>query len=260
MKALVTLSLAALASLGAAVVFAWALHRPAFAAAAPQGSSELGRATYLSHCEPCHGVNGDGHGPASVGMRPFPRDFTRGEFKFTRTGYGTLPSDAALRHTIRDGLNGTPMQGWALSEEELVAVIAYLKTLSVRWKEEEVPAELEVDPDPWTGRVTEAVAEGKGLYHRVGCASCHPSYEPYSLERVALKDDTWGDKVLPISFTVHRLKSGETREDVYRVIASGVSGAAMPGWKGMLPEDQLWALAYYVESLARGPRRPAVQP
>jgi mono/diheme cytochrome c family protein len=39
------------------------------------------------------------------------------------------------------------------------------------------------------------------------------------------------------------------REDLYRVIAAGVGGAAMPTWKGAIPEENLWALAYYVQTL-----------
>jgi mono/diheme cytochrome c family protein len=245
------LLIASAASLLAAGAFAaamlgtrgYTLHTtPPPAVAAPEA--------YVAHCAPCHGLDGDGGGPSAEGMRPPPRDFRSGEFKFTRTGYGTLPSDAALEHTIRDGLNGTPMQGWALRPTELAEVIAYLKTRSARWKTEPVPPEVEVSPDPWQGRTGEALAAGEQAYHALGCASCHPSYAPPSLDRVALKDSAYAVKVLPISFRVHALKSGSTREDIYRVIACGVGGAAMPGWKGMLSEDQLWSIAYYVESLA----------
>ncbi len=45
-------------------------------------------------------------------------------------------------------------------------------------------------------------------------------------------------------------------EDLYRVIASGVGGTAMPTWKGSLPEEDIWALAHYVESLVAMRDRP----
>ena len=32
-------------------------------------------------------------------------------------------------------------------------------------------------------------------------------------------------------------------------MAAGVGGAAMPSWKGAIPEENLWALTYYVQSL-----------
>jgi mono/diheme cytochrome c family protein len=71
-------------------------------------------------------------------------------------------------------------------------------------------------------------------------------------------------KVLPPDFLVHRPRTvwplGTTvegaeytperqREDLYRVISAGVGGAAMPTWKGAIPEENLWALAYYVQTL-----------
>jgi mono/diheme cytochrome c family protein len=71
-------------------------------------------------------------------------------------------------------------------------------------------------------------------------------------------------KVLPPDFLLHRPRTvwplGATveaapytlerqREDLYRVISAGVGGAAMPTWKGAIPEENLWALAYYVQTL-----------
>ena len=40
--------------------------------------------------------------------------------------------------------------------------------------------------------------------------------------------------------------------DLYRAIAAGLGGTAMPTWKGALPEDDLWALVHYVDQLSRG--------
>ncbi len=72
--------------------------------------------------------------------------------------------------------------------------------------------------------------------------------------------------MLPPDFLFHRTKTvfdvgalvegrryseADQREDLYRVIAAGVGGAAMPTWKGALSEENLWALAYYVQSLIR---------
>src|SRR5205823_1867957 len=76
-------------------------------------------------------------------------------------------------------------------------------------------------------------------------------------------------KLLPPDFTFARVKTaypvgtevneGELqyveyteamqREDLYRTIGVGIGGAAMPGWKGVLEEEKLWGLVYYVQSL-----------
>jgi mono/diheme cytochrome c family protein len=40
----------------------------------------FGKAVYDQHCAACHGINGDGKGPASVWLFPRPRNFSAGFF------------------------------------------------------------------------------------------------------------------------------------------------------------------------------------
>ena len=56
-------------------------------------------------------------------------------------------------------------------------------------------------------------------------------------------------KVLPPDFTVNDVRSGESVENLYRVLAAGIPGTAMPAWKGSLPEEDIWAMAHYVNSI-----------
>src|SRR5215471_3565375 len=88
-----------------------------------------GHEAYMLYCYACHGEKGDGNGPASAGMRPPPRNFTRGLFKFAGAEAGKLPTDDALERTVRRGLNGTPMLPWDVAEVERHAIVQYLKTL-----------------------------------------------------------------------------------------------------------------------------------
>src|SRR5262245_37872275 len=53
---------------------------------------DAGHETYMLYCYACHGENGDGKGPSSYGLRPPPRNFQQGIFKFARAGDG-LPPD-----------------------------------------------------------------------------------------------------------------------------------------------------------------------
>ncbi|MGH2361229.1 MAG: c-type cytochrome, partial [bacterium] len=46
-------------------------------------SAPLGQRVYAQRCAVCHGPNGRGNGPAAPSMIPRPRDFTRGEFKYS---------------------------------------------------------------------------------------------------------------------------------------------------------------------------------
>jgi mono/diheme cytochrome c family protein len=145
----------------------------------PVSVLERGRIAYMSNCRQCHGDAGDGDGPAAYAYRPPPRDFTRTQFRMKFAAVqSALPNDADLHHVIRYGLNGTPMLPWDVQDAEIADIIAYLKTLSPSWSKSKPGEPVKIDADPWLGKETDAVAEGKRLYHTSewGCTSCHPSY------------------------------------------------------------------------------------
>src|SRR5258708_26984538 len=73
-----------------------------------------GRDAYQQYCRPCHGDNGDGKGYSSLALRPPPRDFTQGLFKFGHTPAPSLPPDAELRRLVNSGLHGTALLPWDL--------------------------------------------------------------------------------------------------------------------------------------------------
>ena len=54
---------------------------------------------------------------------------------------------------------------------------------------------------------------------------------------------------MPPDFTFNPVRVSHELEDVYRTLGAGIPGTAMPAWQGSLPEEDLWALAYYVKSL-----------
>ena len=87
-----------------------------------------GKQVYERHCIGCHGVKGDGNGPAATFTHvQRPRNFTYGVFKFKLTK-GPLPSDADLLRTITRGVRGTAMPAWfELPLEDRLAVIQYVK-------------------------------------------------------------------------------------------------------------------------------------
>lgn len=295
-----------------------------------------GQVAFVHYCYACHGLQGDGHGPSSITMRPPPRDFRMGLFKFAGTPAGQVPTDEALERTIRRGLQGTPMLPWDIPESERKTLVAYIKTLKCVPKgstdadaqksrfEKEAPQPLEISKDPWKGKEQQAIEVGKVVYHvsgtdpndptkvYAGCASCHAAYiskqEMYELSKRAtgtgmaeFREDlyrtqtreseyglTYDDnceatkkyQVLPPDFLYNKTKTvwpigtvlaneldpdgkphaytaEDQRLDLYRVIAGGIGGAAMPQWKGALPEEHLWALAYYVQTLINMREQPA---
>ena len=71
-----------------------------------------GKDVYQRRCLGCHGVKGDGNGPAATFMtKQRPRDFTAAVFKFRLTKE-PVPTDGDLLRTITRGVRGTAMPAW----------------------------------------------------------------------------------------------------------------------------------------------------
>lgn len=73
-----------------------------------------GRTVYQSYCQGCHGSSGTGE----VGNAP---DFTTGE--------GLLQSDLGLLESVAAGKGVMPGYRGVLTDEEMLDVISYLRTL-----------------------------------------------------------------------------------------------------------------------------------
>ena len=241
---------------------------------------QKGHDGYMLYCYACHGVNGDGKGPASYGLKPPPRNFTQGKFKFAAVPSGQLPRDEDFVRIVKGGLHGTAMLEWDIPDVTLSNVIQYIKTFSPVWKDSEPGEAIQIAADPFgPAKAKEAAELGKKVYHGMAqCWSCHPAYatKQYIFDAAkelrhvdtsefrddmyhsALKDSDYEQSpgvklnILPPDFTAQPLRSIRDKtqmQDLYRVIASGIGGTAMPQWKGALPDDQIWAMAYYVKSL-----------
>jgi len=239
--------------------------------AVPARALEHGRDVYTHNCRACHGDAGDGQGVSAPGLRPPPRDLRLGVYKFAAVPAGQLPHDEDFVRTLRSGLHGTAMLAWDVPGAELGDLIQYVKAFSPRWRSEAPGEAIVGSPDPWTGRVAEAVDRGKRVYHGLAqCAvACHPAYatrreiaafskQLTKIEPTALradlydpvpKDSDFGVKILPPDFLFNELRGGDSHGDIYRAIAAGIGGTAMPTWKNVLPEPDLWAMAHYVRSL-----------
>jgi mono/diheme cytochrome c family protein len=283
------LALAAL-GLGAGACRRAAGAPPPFTAAVTLGGRsvspealEHGRDTYTHFCRPCHGDAGDGNGPASVGLRPPPRDLRLGVYKFAAVPAGQLPRDEDFVRTLRRGLHGTAMLSWDIPEAEIGDLIQYVKAFSPRWQNEKPGEPIVASPDPWQTRESDGIERGRRVYHGLAqCATaCHPAYvsrpEIYVLTKeltkmevremrgdlyfAVAKDSDYGVKILPPDFTFNELRGGETLEDIYRAVAAGIGGTAMPTWKNVLPDADLWAMVHYVRWLLdmRGTPEAAAQ-
>ena len=241
----------------------------------PARTLNRGAEAYMRSCRPCHGALGDGHGPQAVGMNPRPRDLRLGIVSFASVPSGSLWRDEDVVRIVRSGLAGTGMRAWrGIPDDELAAIIQFLKTLSPRFGEERPGQAIVVSPDPWTGREADGAARGRLVYHGPGrCQSCHPSYAPAeevarfardaglqheprpSPGQPAATRTDFGVTLLATDFRAGPLRAvrpASRAADLYRSIAAGLGGTAMPTWKGALPEADLWALVHYVDQLSRG--------
>lgn len=83
-----------------------------------------GKEIYALQCATCHGATGQGNGPAAAALKPSPRDFTSGEWKF-----GGAPSQ--IFKTVSEGSPGTGMASFSsLSIEDRWALVHFVRTFS----------------------------------------------------------------------------------------------------------------------------------
>ncbi|MBI2519820.1 MAG: cytochrome c [Bdellovibrio sp.] len=232
----------------------------------------LGASVYTTYCLTCHGNLGDGQGISSKGSTSPPRDFRMGIFKFGQVAAGGLPHDQDLMQIVLRGLKGTSMLPWKISEKDAHAVIQYIKTFAPKtWegKDKSLGKRIDPGPDPFgfLNRL-EAANKGKIIYHTATkCQTCHRGYmdktelmlklPPSEIAKAVdenyftLKpqDSSFGHKITPPDFTVTELKSAQTMEELYVRIAAGIGGTKMTSLTDTLRNEDLWALAYYVQSL-----------
>jgi cytochrome c oxidase cbb3-type subunit 2 len=216
----------------------------------------LGREIYERRCAGCHGVTGDGNGPAATFMDRFrPRNFQLAVFKF-RLVDGPLPTDGDLMRTLTRGVRGTAMPSWHdLPIEDRLAVIQYIKfQLAVDrtdpsapyvYFEEEPPGQplfIGAAPPP----AAEMVAHGRQIWRQAKCWECHGDEGRGDGEKApGLKDD-FGYPIPAADLTTGQFKSGPKVQDIFRTISTGLGGTPMPSFGDSLPEEDRWALAYYV--------------
>lgn len=219
-----------------------------------------GKEVYERRCLGCHGIAGDGNGPAATFMfNQRPRNFTSAVFKFRLTKE-PLPTDGDLLRTITRGIRGTAMPAWYdLPLNDRLAVIQYIKyVLAVDRTDPEQPYAFFTEEPPGPPLyiasppiASEAIiARGKEVWQTAKCWECHGMTGKGDGEKAAgLKDDL-GFGIVPADLTSGQFKSGVAVEDIFRTMTTGMSGTPMPSYRDALPEEDRWALSYYVLALS----------
>lgn len=197
---------------------------------------ERGRVVYNRYCAGCHGVDGEGEGPAAERLIVKPRNFLLGAYKFRSTRDFQLPLEEDLHRTITRGLPGVSMPAFPLlAEQEKIAVIQYVKSFYAGWEEEAGDREVVAVPMPPKEFSLDdelRVKRGRIVYLSMRCWQCHGTDGAGTNAGISVIDT--GSKfgaIPPRNFTRSRFRGGMTPRDIYRTIHTGLHGA-MPAYGG----------------------------
>jgi len=246
---------------GLVAVFAVTVQLPA----QTTSPAPAARAVYDQHCAACHGLKGDGNGPASVWLYPKPRDFGAGLFKIKSTPGQSLPTDEDLLQSVTRGLPGSSMPSFAyLTAAERHDAVQYVKHLTAyadksgkvvnRFAEAAANGTMAqpvaVPTEPAAG--VQELAMGREVFRKMQCALCHGEAGAGDGPQVPTLKDASGLPVRPRDFNTGLFRGGHTGRDLYLRIHNGLTGTPMvPYGPEQLKPEERWALVHYVQSLRR---------
>jgi cytochrome c oxidase cbb3-type subunit 3 len=185
-----------------------------------------GEKVYLQGCWACHGLAGDGKGPASAGMSPPPTDFTA-------PGVFREKPDPVLLDAILKGKPGTAMFPQGLVPQSAVDVVAFLRTLPRAPGEEKgfLDALAHADKE-----------KGRAIYDRL-CWPCHgPTGRGNGPAAAALRPP-------PADFTDPGKVADRTTARLHSVLSRGVPGTAMSAQP--LTEKERFDVIAYLRDLVK---------
>jgi mono/diheme cytochrome c family protein len=214
------------------------------------GNAKRGKATYQRYCIFCHGPEGDGRGENAPYLDPKPRDFTKAVFKCRSTPSGTLPLDSDLYDTISRGIHASGMPSWKpLLRQERADLVAYLKTFSPAFEEEKPGTAIPIPPEPPSS--PESVKRGAELFQSMNCWQCHGKDGKGHGPSAASLTDSKGYPITPFDFTSGtHFKCGESDQDMFRDLVTGLDGTPMPSFADAMNQDQKWDVVHYIRSLS----------
>lgn len=215
------------------------------------GNAKRGKALYERYCIYCHGPYGDGQGESAPYLDPKPRDFTKAVYKCRSTPSGSLPLDSDLYNTISRGVHASGMPSWKpLLRQERVDLIAYVKNFSSAFQEEKPGEPVTIPQEPPTS--ADSVKRGSELFQSMNCWSCHGKDGRGHGPSAATLTDSKGYPITPFDFTTgSRFKCGESDQDMFRDLVTGLDGTPMPSFVSAMNADQRWDVVHYIRSLSK---------
>jgi mono/diheme cytochrome c family protein len=137
---------------------------------------------------------------------------------------------------------------------KVVGVKAPAATAGVR-NEAAGPATANIAAQPTAGATNpiaptaESIAAGKRTYDAT-CASCHGSQGQGAIKagtRISIIDESGGRQ--PSDLTDAQWDHGSSDTEIYTVIKKGIPSTMMPGWDGVVSDNDAWNLINYLRTL-----------
>jgi len=210
-------------------------------------SASPGEKVFAKHCAVCHGPDGKGNGPAAPSMKPRPRDFTTGEYKYKTTAAGAPPTDADLVQVVKQGLtaSGMPYFSDVLSDDEIRDVVEHIKRLAGL---DSKPAPIQIPPRVPADAAS--LSRGKELYVSKGCAQCHgPDYRGVG----KYEDSKGADVPIRDLSAPWAFRGGAQPEQLWLRLTVGMTPGPMPSYESATTPEERWDLVNFVLSVARIP-------
>jgi cytochrome c oxidase cbb3-type subunit 2 len=213
------------------------------------GNAKPGADLYYRYCWGCHGARGNGEGENAPYLDPRPRNFVAAIFKCRSTPTGTLPLDSDLYNSLERGFNFTNMPHWdALTAEERVNLVAFVKTFSARWATEKPGTPITIPPEPTL--TLASIKHGGELFQKLECWKCHGQEGRGDGPSASTLTDSNDQPIRPYNFTTsNRAKCGRTNADLYRIFMTGLDGTPMPSFADVVKPEEAWDLVHYLRTL-----------
>jgi mono/diheme cytochrome c family protein len=213
------------------------------------GHPEAGKQLYFRYCWGCHGFRGDGNGENAPYLNILPRNFVAATFKCRSTPTGTLPTDQDLFNAIDRGFNNSNMPSWiTLTDQNRADLIAFIKTLSPRWKSDKAGTPITVPAEPKL--TVESIKHGQELFQKLECWKCHGQEGYGDGPSAATLTDSNDQPIRPYNFAAgSRFKCGATNQDLYKIFITGLDGTPMPSFADVVKPEEAWDLVHFLRTL-----------
>jgi cytochrome c oxidase cbb3-type subunit 2 len=221
-----------------------------------EGHAGSGKQLYFRFCWGCHGFRGDGNGENAPYVTPEPRNFVQATFKCRSTPTGSLPTDEDVYNSVKRGFYTTNMPSWLpLTAQNRADLVAYIKTLSPRWKNDKPAAPITIPPE--TKLTVDSIKHGQEIFQKVECWKCHGQQGRGDGPSAATLTDSNDLPIRPYNFAAgDRFKCGETNQDLYRIFMTGLDGTPMPSFADVIKPEDAWDLVHFLRTLQVSHKSP----